>query len=306
MKVLCAIDGSAGSDAAVRLVGQLLAPGKDSITFYYSPPELRVGGPSALSDEIVRQASEALVEKVFEHSRSQLPGQLAETATTVTGRQKPRLGIIAAAKIHRPDLIAVGARGTSRFGLPRLGSVSRAVVHTADVPVLVARQRRKPENQPLEIVLCCDRNDLSRQTREFLNQFTLPENCVGRLVHVTESPFVYGIPEWLEAEARVAESDPVAAAYLEEHNEELETWRQRVKQHCGELPKAFHANAPVILEGHPGERIVKYLDSEKIDLVVVGANVLYPLTRTLAGSTAEHVLTHASCAVLIVPHHELP
>jgi nucleotide-binding universal stress UspA family protein len=306
MKVLCAIDGSAGSDAAVQLLGQLLSDERDDIVFYYSPPRISVRGPTAVSSDVVEQAAVALVEKVVDRARSLLPQPLIAKTSVVTDHQKPRHGINEAAKVHRPDLIAVGARGTSRFGLPRLGSVSRSVVNSADVPVLVARARERPSGAPLQLIACCDQTELCETSGHFLSQLSFPENAQGRVVHVAESLFVHGLPEWLVEEARASESDPIARAYVEEHDAELESLREKVEIHCKYLPDPFHESQPVVLEGHPGEQIVKFAEAERIDLVVVGAHITHPLARMLAGSTSIHVLAHAHCSVLIVPYQHTP
>ncbi|MDC0936248.1 universal stress protein [Pirellulales bacterium] len=306
MKALCAIDGSAGSDEAIRQLGHLLSPERDSIVFYYAPPEIQVHGASRPDRAVVELASEALAEKVFDRSRNLLPSKLAERVTAATGQQKPRHGIPAAAKVHRPDLIAVGARGASRFGLPRLGSVSRSVVHSSEVPVLVARARRRPETDPLHLLLCCARTESGGAAGAFISQLAIPEAAAGHVLHVGESPFGDGIPEWLEAEARVTESEPAAQEYVAAHDDKLNRWREELTKYCGELPPVFHAHRPVIREGHPGEQIVKYAEANSCDLVVVGAHSAGPIARMLMGSTSEYVLTHAACSVLIVPHHETP
>lgn len=306
MKALCAIDGSPGSDSVINLLSRLLSPDTDSVVLYYSPPQVFVRGSSLPSHAVVEQAGQALAEKVFDRARSMLPKELANRTTTVAGRQKPRRGIPAAAKVHRPDLIAVGARGAGRFGLPRLGSVSRAVVHSSEAPVLVARERDKPASDPLQVLLCCAHPDSGNPAGEFLNQISIPADAVGRVVHVGESPFGDGIPDWLEAEARVAESEPAAKAYVAAHDEQLKASTQEVAKYCGELPSIFRTTPPAIREGNPGEQIVKHAESDQSDLIVIGAHASGPIARMLMGSTSEYVLTHAACSVLIVPHHEAP
>ncbi|QDT00231.1 universal stress protein [Adhaeretor mobilis] len=305
MKALCAIDGSAGSDAAVQMLGRLLSE-DDLVIFYYSPPELTVHGQSVPDLKLVEQARASLAEKVFEHARELLPQQLSEHSIAITGLQKPRLGIIAAAKEHRPDLIAVGARGTNRLGLPRIGSVSRAVVHSTEVPVLIARPSPHDQSAPLRVLLCYDRIDENRDADALLGRLSFPSNTEGRILHVVESPFVDGIPSWIEEEARAAKHDPIAKAYIEEQDEKFEELRQQLTDHCRELPSAFLTSQPAVLGGRAGAKIVKYAESEEMNLVVIGAHHTGAVMRVLIGSTSEHVLSHANCSVLIVPHHDVP
>lgn len=290
----------------VHLVGKILAEDRDEIVLYYAPPEVSVHGPSHPSDVVVAQAGQALAEKVFERARCMLPAKLAERVTTVTGHQKPRHGIPAAAKVHRPDLIAVGARGASRFGLPRLGSVSRAVVHASEVPVLVARARKRGQADPLEILLCCARTGQHSAAGALLRQLSLPSDAQGQVIHVAESPFGDGIPEWLEAEARAADTEPAAQQFVADHDKQIANWKDELAKYCGELPEIFQSNRPVIREGHAGEQVVKYAESAQSDLIVVGAHAVSALARILMGSTSEYILTHASSSVLVVPHHDTP
>ncbi|MEQ8211516.1 MAG: universal stress protein [Lacipirellulaceae bacterium] len=306
MKALCAIDGSAGSDAAVEMLGQFLSQDDDLVIFYYSPPEITVHGQSSPDSKLIEQARASLAERIFEHARELLPQQLAEHSMAITGQQKPRAGILAAIKTHRPDLIAVGARGTNRLGLPRIGSVSRAVVHSTDIPVLIARPSTRDHFESLRVLLCYDRIDANRDADALLGSLSFPENVKGRILHVVESPFVHGIPSWIEEEARTAENDPIAKAYIDQQDREFEELRQQLRDHCRELPAAFLESLPVVLSGSAGAQIVDYAEKEKMDLVVIGAHHSGPVTRLLVGSTSEHILNFASCSILIVPHHDLP
>ena len=63
------------------------------------------------------------------------------------------------------------------------------------------------------------------------------------------------------------------------------------------------AGTPVtflVWTGDPGESIVEAADSEKADIVLVGAHTRRPITRWLIGSVSEYVSRHARCPVLIV------
>jgi len=306
MKALCAIDGSAGSDAAVRMLGQILSEEEDLVIFYYSPPELTVHGQSVPDLKLIEQARASLADKVFEHARELLPQKLGDHAMAITGQQKPRMGIIAAAKTHRPDLIAVGARGANRLGLPRIGSVSRAVVHSTEVPVLIARPSKNDPLDPVRVLLCYDQINANRDADALLGRLSFPKNTEGRILHVVETPFVDGIPAWIEEEARAADNDPLAKAYIDEQDAEFEQLRKQLADHCRELPAEFLTSQPVVLAGRAGTQIVKYAESQESDLIVIGAHHTGAVMRVLVGSTSEHVLAFANCSVLIVPHHELP
>lgn len=56
----------------------------------------------------------------------------------------------------------------------------------------------------------------------------------------------------------------------------------------------------VILEGNPAHEIVKFADTNKIDLIVMGTLGKSGLERFLLGSVAEKVIRTATCPVMVV------
>ena len=263
-------------------------------------------GPSAPSEEIITQANLALCEKVFAHSRSCMPAPAAKLSTTMTGRQKPRHGVLAASKVCLPDFIAVGARGTSRFRLTRVGSVSRAVVHAGQLPVLVGRQHEQREVDHLRVLVACDTSETNASVSAFLNRLAWPAKTAGQVVHVHESLFAYGVPDWLEEEALASESDPLAQAYIHQQEKQVGDWAEMIEEQCRNLPAPFQGSEPIVVQGHTGDQIVNCAKSGNVDLVVVGSRCLGVFGRLFAGSTGEYVLNHVDCSVLIVPQCETP
>jgi nucleotide-binding universal stress UspA family protein len=55
-----------------------------------------------------------------------------------------------------------------------------------------------------------------------------------------------------------------------------------------------------ILEGDPGEALVKEAERAKADLLVVGSHAYGPFKRLVLGSVSQHVAAHAPCSVEIV------
>jgi nucleotide-binding universal stress UspA family protein len=68
----------------------------------------------------------------------------------------------------------------------------------------------------------------------------------------------------------------------------------------GERPKARLAEHPIVRSGKAGREIVKAASEIKADLIVMGTVGRSGFERLLAGSTAEFVVRHASCPVLIM------
>ncbi|AKJ37199.1 universal stress protein UspA2 [Methanosarcina barkeri CM1] len=57
---------------------------------------------------------------------------------------------------------------------------------------------------------------------------------------------------------------------------------------------------PVILEGHPADRIMKFAEQEDMDLIVMGTLGRTGLNRFLLGSIAENVVRHSKTPVMVV------
>ncbi len=55
-----------------------------------------------------------------------------------------------------------------------------------------------------------------------------------------------------------------------------------------------------IAVGHPAEQIIDYADSHKIDLIVLGHHTRSKLGKWLLGGTADKVMDHARCPVIVV------
>ncbi len=56
----------------------------------------------------------------------------------------------------------------------------------------------------------------------------------------------------------------------------------------------------VVVRGHAADAIVRYAESEGINLVVVGQHGHSRITRFFLGSTSDRVSEHAACTVMIV------
>jgi nucleotide-binding universal stress UspA family protein len=52
--------------------------------------------------------------------------------------------------------------------------------------------------------------------------------------------------------------------------------------------------------GYPFDEIVAMADHLNVDLIVIGSRGLSGMTRLLVGSTAQRVVEHAPCPVLVV------
>lgn len=69
-----------------------------------------------------------------------------------------------------------------------------------------------------------------------------------------------------------------------------------VSEHLGGLEVKAHT-----VIGVASQEIVRFADEHQADLIVMASRGYGPLRQILLGSTAERVLHHAPCAVLMVP-----
>ncbi|REK09949.1 MAG: universal stress protein [Planctomycetota bacterium] len=303
MKVLFAVDGSAGSLDAVEQVAPLLTAGQDALAFYCSPPTTRFAATT--SADVLARARQGLVDAVFEEARKRLPEKLRPEAETITGTADARHGIVTSAEEWGADVIVVGARGLGTFERLLLGSVSRAVVHAAKIPVWVARTGGPRKDHPgINILVACENPEVACRPAGSLSKFAWPEGSTCRTLTIVPSMFAGQVPEWLQQQARSPDVEEMVQSWVREHDEELQATRAKMQEFSANLPPVCTHVDPIVAEGEPADVILSTVGKEKIDLLVVGAYRKNWLAATLLGSTSEAVLNHAACSVLVVPHTE--
>lgn len=306
MRVILAIDGSVGSSSAAQFLGSLLAK-DDEVLLYYSPPALRLKSAEPVEPQLAERLPQLLNRAVFDEARKQLPAALQGRVREIVGSQKPAHGILVAADEYRADLIAIGARGAGPLKEPTVGSVARAVAHYATIPVLVVRQHPVDESaQRLKVLLCSDGSAASREAASVLARFTWPSASCGRVLTVVESAWTGQLAQWLEDWLFLQAAEDLHLGHFEPTPEEEQQAHDALLKLCGELPAVFQDQPPLVVAGHAREEILKAIESERANLVVVGARGMGATGRLLLGSTSEHLLMHAPCSILIIRQHERP
>ena len=301
MNILIAVDGSPPSLEAVRLAGRLVSADQDEIVLYYSPPGLEL--VQTVAGATVLRGREALAQSVFAEAKARLPVNWSPAVQTVIGASDPSEGILHAARDRKSDLIVVGARGMGRLERLLLGSVSRAVVHAAEVPVLVVRDAEKAAaSSDFRILVAFEGETSGRQLAAVLGRFTWPAGTSAVSLHVVESVFGGKIPEWLDAQARRARGRGPRETVGEGS-------RPAARRQCPAsptgLPGASRAAAGcrALRARRRGRARDRRTGAEqRSDLIVIGAKGSTRLGRLLLGGTAESVLNHAPCSVLLVRH----
>ncbi|HMO83340.1 MAG TPA: universal stress protein [Lacipirellulaceae bacterium] len=293
MKVLIAVDGSAGSLGAVQFASRLLSE-KDEVLLYYAPPGELVGG-SALN-----RAQSHLADAIFERSIQYLPEGLRKRALHIASHREPVQGISLIAADQQCDLIVLGARGTGPLRERPLGTVSRHIVDHAALPVLLVRSPELESAEPLRVLVASDGSITSRHTGEILRQFTWPDKATGMVITVVEANDRQRLPEWLEDQLDNQQLEQMGMGRFFCDAAHEARIRADAAKWCGELPTIFAGHPPIVAVGHAAEQVLAAVAAHRIDLIVVGARRHGPVHRLLLGSTSSQVVEHAPCSVLIV------
>ena len=143
--IVVAIDGSEGSDAAIKEAIELASAVGAQLTFAYvrKPPSSLLGSPY-YECHLARDLgwARAKVDAALDQARG---ASLHARGEVLEGN--PVDEILSFADNSRADLIVMGSRGHGALAGALLGSVSSGVVQHANVPVLVAKQSPPPARQ---------------------------------------------------------------------------------------------------------------------------------------------------------------
>jgi len=296
MKVFFAVDGSPASYAAIRQVGQFLAP-TDVAAIYFAPPEVVVR-QTTVANQFQDEAISSIVGRVLDDAIRYLPDPQAAQATTITTKHAPREGILKAAHDWGADLIVVGARGLSALDQVILGGVSRSVAQQADRPVLVARPHAEHRtDRTFRVLVAFDGSPSSGAALTAAQRLTYPQGTEIIALTVVDAP-PNELPAWIHTR-RSAATDAMIEQWRHETERDKLNAQTRLRELLRMAKKPFSDAETLVGEGHAAEQILKIVNARDVDLVVIGSGGKGALQRALIGSTSDKVLLHAPCSVLI-------
>jgi len=114
------------------------------------------------------------------------------------------------------------------------------------------------------------------------------------LIHVEED--VYRIKRSHETTPMDEEFFPVIEKF---HKARLEQCQGELDKLHKKIPSALRGKK-IIVEGHPTEEIAKYVDANKVAVLVIGSHGASNLPISKLGSTTEKLARKAQCSVFIV------
>jgi nucleotide-binding universal stress UspA family protein len=296
MRILCAVDGSEHSQWGVQAIEALASREPEHVALLHvvDKPALQAAqnkNPVAVKRALaaMEKAGTIILRDAARAARLAL-GQAATgprtTIHTILAHGSLPHTIAKTARRLKTDLILMGSRGLSDIQGFLLGSVSRQVVSSAPCSVLVVKQ---PLTKLLHVALAVDDSKPSRVAARFLRSHILPETATVTILTSVESPVTDFAARYL-SESQLAElTKPVmegATAFVNSLRDEF-----------------IKDGYPVVTEvqmNHVIETIVKHVEANHDDLLVIGSRDLTKSERLHLGSVSESLLRHAPCCVLIV------
>ncbi|HEX4802302.1 MAG TPA: universal stress protein [Myxococcaceae bacterium] len=98
------------------------------------------------------------------------------------------------------------------------------------------------------------------------------------------------VPEYAETQDEVEEAREQAEAF----------YRKRLEEALAFLKSRSVAATTHVAYGKPSEQILRAAEEVQADLIVLGAHAHHPVRRRLLGGTADKIVDHAECSVLVV------
>ena len=284
MKVILATDGSQFAEEAAWLLAHLPHAEKLELTvlFISNMPNLHGARDVSELKKRLEAADREKATSLFAHLENIFDGANA-TLELVVGEGHVGTKIIRAAEVRKCDLIVLGAVGHSLFER-MFGSTSDFVATHAQCSVLVVRPTGlKNAKRPIDVCIAYDETDSWTIVYDQLAQFGWGTNTKMEVVSIVTLPFVYSdIPYGFDIE----EIKTI-------RREELNSVANRLR----ELSPTVETH--VIEANHVGDGLVRFVEKNASDIVILGSTGGGLLSTFLLGSVSKYVLRHAKCSVWI-------
>jgi nucleotide-binding universal stress UspA family protein len=296
MRILCAVDGSEYSRWGVQALESLAGrePRSVALVHIVDTASLQAArGRNPVAQKRARAAMEKAGSLLLRDAARSARVALGQAATgprttiqTVLARGPLARTIAQQARRLKADLIVIGSRGLSDIRGFLLGSISRQVAAIAPCPVLVVKQ---PTTKLVHVALAVDDSRHSRAAARFLRACILPESATVTILSSAENPVTDLAARYLSEAQLAGLTRPV----IDRATALVNTLRDDF------IKDGF----PVVTQvqmNHVIETIVKHVEANHDDLLVIGSRNLTRSERLHLGSVSESLLRHAPCSVLLV------
>jgi nucleotide-binding universal stress UspA family protein len=153
-----------------------------------------------------------------------------------------------------------------------------------------ASEVQEPMHQ--RILLPIDFSEHSKITVSYARRIALINNSTVYLLHVFQLPDYVVAPYPSQSHNSPEVQTDFDAAEMDAD--------ERLRAAAQELSECGVKTTPILRVGYPLEEIILMANHYDVDLIVIGSHGRSRFARLLLGSTAERVVEHAHCNVLVV------
>jgi nucleotide-binding universal stress UspA family protein len=287
--ILVPVDFSKASRATLRqaaLMAKAL-PGKITLLHAEEPPNYG-GSMGELPGSVLSEfpiAPARLVQRLMALARDTIPPALFSEALVVQGAAGE--SIVTEANRRGSSLIVLSTHGYSGLKRVLLGSTAEYVVRHSSCPVLTTRRAGAGTAKPrLKSILApVDHSAFSRKASDYAATLAARLGARLTLLHV--------VPPIASSGRRPLEESQLNARAAEGAKAELAQLAQQ-------LEKTAPRIATLVATGDSTAEILRVAEKSAPDLIVVATHARGGIGRFLLGSTAENIVRHAPCPVLVV------
>jgi nucleotide-binding universal stress UspA family protein len=293
MRIICSVDGSEYSHWGVQTLQAFAEREPKHVTLMHVVDgKSRSSKTSALDKRALRAMERAgrLILRDAERTAKVALGQAGTGSRTVFHRiltHGPIAPAIAReAYRSRADLVLMGSRGLSDIKGFLLGSTSRRVTAMAPCSVFVVKKALSSLGR---VTLAVDDSRPSRIAAQFLRSHILCDPARVTILSSAESPVSELAARYLSASQLSALMEPV-----------IERTTRMINSLRDDFIKEGWTATTTVKMDHVIDTIIKHVEADDTDLLVVGSRRLTRSERLHLGSVSESLLRHAPCSVLIV------
>jgi nucleotide-binding universal stress UspA family protein len=238
------------------------------------------------------------IEELLEEHLAQIigaePSRKLRIERVVRQSHDPVKEICSSAEQNSSDLIIMGTHGRTGLSHWLMRSVTEHVVRNATCPVMTVRAcKESAEVTPfLDIVVPIDFSPYAQKALRYGRTLAHLFEANLHLLHVVEQP-IHPIHYGLGNDLLIRLNPDVQRR----SHEEMELLLSK-------LPPLEVAYQTHVREGRAYSEIVRFVQEQDCDLIVMGTHGLSGLEHFLLGGTTEKVVRHAPCPVLTVKLNE--